>query len=146
MENTDYTLTILVDQTPMQVFNAINNVKGWWQGEIEGNANQLNDEFIYRMKDFHYSKQKVVQLIPEQKVEWLVLESELTFVKVKDEWTGTKIIFEITQLENKTQIHFTHVGLVPKFECYGGCSNGWRKLIEESLFSLITTGKGKEVF
>lgn len=74
------------------------------------------------------------------------MESELTFVNVKDEWTGTKIIFEITQLENNTQIHFTHVGLVPKFECYGGCSNGWRKLIEESLFSLLTTGQGKEVF
>lgn len=69
MENSDFTITILVDQTPTQVFNAINNVEGWWQGEIEGNTNQLNDEFIYRMKDFHYSKQRVVQLIPEQKIE-----------------------------------------------------------------------------
>jgi len=60
MKTKDFTTTILVEQTPEKAFNAINNVRGWWQGEIEGSTNKLNDEFIYRMGEFHFSKQKVV--------------------------------------------------------------------------------------
>jgi hypothetical protein len=146
MNTSDFTTTLLVDENPEAVFNAINNVRGWWQGAIEGNSSELNDEFSYRMKEFHFSKQKVVELIAGEKVVWLVTDSKLSFTKDQSEWTGTKIIFEITEHENKTQLRFTHVGLVPKFECYGACSNGWQQLIQQSLFSLVTTGKGKAVF
>lgn len=146
MNITDFTTTILVDQSPHEVFNAVNNVSGWWQGAIEGSSNKLNDEFTYRMKEFHFSKQKVVELSTDKKVVWLVTESQLNFIKEKDEWTGTKIIFDITEQDNKTQLRFTHAGLNPEIECYGACSNGWAQLIQQSLFSLITTGKGKDVF
>jgi hypothetical protein len=145
MTTTDFTTTILVDQTPADAYNAINNVRGWWQGEIIGGTGQLNDEFSYRMKEIHYSKQQVVELIPNQKVVWLVTESKLNF-NDESEWTGTKIIFEISEVNNKTQVRFTHIGLVPKFECYGNCSWAWGSLIQESLHSLITTGKGVNVF
>ena len=146
MISSDFTTTILVDNSAKEVFNAINNVRGWWQGEIEGSTDKLNDEFTYRMKEFHFSKQKVVELIPNEKVGWLVTDSKLNFVTNKSEWTGTKIIFEISEINNKTQIRFTHFGLVPEFECFGGCSNGWSELVQKSLYSLITTGKGMKVF
>jgi hypothetical protein len=142
----DFTTTILVNQTPNEVFNAINHVGDWWQGEIKGSANKLDDEFIYRMEDFHFSKQKVVELVPNKKVVWLVTESQLNFTKDKSEWTGTKISFEISEINNKTQLRFTHLGLAPKMECYNDCLNAWSQLVQQSLFSLITTGKGKKVF
>ena len=146
MSTIDFTTTILVDETPSAVFNAINNVRGWWQGEIEGSTNKLNDEFTYRMKEFHFSKQKIVEIIADKKVVWLVTESQLNFIKEKNEWAGTTISFEITEQDNKTQLRFTHVGLQPQIECYGACSNGWGMLVQQSLLSLITTGKGKQVF
>jgi hypothetical protein len=146
MKKADFTTTILVTQRPKEAFNAINNVAAWWQGEVEGNSTKLDDEFTYRMEDIHFSKQKLVELIPDKKVAWLITESELNFTKDKSEWTGTKVIFEISEVNNKTKICFTHSGLVPKFECYGDCSNAWTQLIQKSLFSLITTGKGKKVF
>ena len=77
---------------------------------------------------------------------WLVTESNLSFTKNKSEWTGTKIIFEISELNNKTQVRFTHIGLVPTVECYRDCSNGWTELIQKSLLSLITKGKGVKAF
>ena len=146
MTTSNFTTTILVEQTPKEVFNAINNVSGWWQGEIEGSTNKLSDEFTYRMEDIHFSKQKLVELIPNEKVVWLVTDSKLNFTKNQSEWTGTKIIFEIAEINNKTQIRFTHLGLVPQIECFGDCSNAWSQLVQESLRSLITTGKGTKVF
>ncbi|MEJ7625745.1 MAG: SRPBCC domain-containing protein [Ferruginibacter sp.] len=146
LSTSDFTTTFFVNQTPAEVFNAVNNVRGWWQGEIEGSTDNPDDEFNYRMKDFHFSKQKLIEVVPDNKVVWLVIDSKLNFLKSKSEWTGTKIIFEISEINNKTQLRFTHLGLVPDIECYVSCSNGWSKLIQESLLSLVTTGKGRNVF
>lgn len=146
MSKSDFTTTFLVDQSPKEVFAAINNVGAWWQGEIKGKAKKLDDEFTYQMEDIHFSKQKIVEFIPDKKVVWLITDSDLSFTKDKSEWTGTKIVFEISEVKNKTQLRFIHKGLAPKFECYDACSNAWELLVQKSLFSLITKGKGKKVF
>ncbi|MDQ6610256.1 MAG: SRPBCC domain-containing protein [Bacteroidota bacterium] len=146
MATPGFTTTFFVNQTPTEVFNAVNNVRGWWQGEIEGRTDNVGDEFTYRMKDFHFSKQKLIDVVPDKKIVWLVTDSKLNFLTNKNEWTGTTISFEITEINNKTQLRFKHHGLVPNIECYGSCSTGWSKLIQESLLSLVTTGKGKNVF
>src|SRR5438034_459499 len=62
--------------------------------------------------------------------------------KYKSEWTGTKIIFDISEKDNKTQLVLTHQGLVPEYECFDICKNAWTTYIQNSLRSLITTGKG----
>ena len=146
MKNRDFSTTISVDNTPTEVFAAINNVRGWWQGEIKGNTDKLNDEFTYEMQPYHLSKQKIIELIPGKKVAWLVTESRINFVADKNEWLDTKISFDISTLENGTKLTFTHQGLVPAIECYGGCSGAWEQLVQKSLFNLITTGKGVDVF
>ncbi len=144
--NSNFTTTMFVNETPKEVYNAIMNVRGWWQGEITGNTEKINEEFSYKMEDVHYSKQQIVELIPDKKVVWMVTDSKLNFIDKKNEWNGTKISFEISEINNKTQLRFTHYGLVPQIECYDGCSKGWEALIQQSLFSLITTGKGMKVF
>jgi hypothetical protein len=142
----NFTTSIVVDKSPAEAFNAINNVRSWWQGAIAGNTEKLNDEFTYTMEPYHVSKQKVVELIPGKKIAWLVTESKINFVADKNEWLNTKIIFDINTVNNKTNITFTHQGLIPAIECYGGCSDAWEKLIEQSLYSFINTGKGVDVF
>jgi len=50
---------------------------------------------------------------------------------------------EIAETGDKTELRFTHFGLVPTFECYGDCSGAWGFYINDSLRGLITTGKGQ---
>jgi hypothetical protein len=139
----DFTTTLLVDQTPEEAFNAINNVNGWWSEEVEGTTNRLNGEFDYHYKDVHITKMKVVEFVPFQKVIWLVLNNHFNFTKDKTEWIGTKISFEISKKDDKTEIRFTHIGLVPQYECYEICHDAWTNYIQNSLRNLIATGKGE---
>jgi hypothetical protein len=140
MSNQDFTTTLLVDQRPKEVFSAINNVRSWWP-EIQGNTVQLNDESIHHYEDAHRCRIKIIEFIPDKKVVWVVLDNYFNFIKDKSEWTGTKIIFEIVEEDGKTQLHFTHQGLVPQYECYDVCSNAWSDLIRNNLLSLITKAK-----
>jgi len=143
MTTPDFNTTFSVDQTPNEVFNAVTNVRGWWSENIEGGTAHLGDEFTYAVKDLHQCKMRLVEVIPGKKVAWLVLENYFSFVHDQTEWVGTKIEFEISEKENKTQLHFTHRGLVPEHECYDICFNAWSGYINNSLCSLIATGKGQ---
>jgi uncharacterized protein YndB with AHSA1/START domain len=146
METSDFTLTLLVDQSPKEVFNAIKNVRGWWSGlyseEFEGRTDKLDEEFTFRAGEgAHYSNQKLKEIIPDKKLVWLVTDSNLTFLENKTEWTGTKIIFEISKKGNKTQIRFTHEGLVPEVECYDSCAPALTQYLKEKLRNVISKGK-----
>jgi hypothetical protein len=142
MTTSDFSTTLLVDQTPEEAFNAINNVRGWWSEEIEGGTEKLNDEFTYHFEDIHSCKMKLIEAIPDKKVVWFVMDNYFKFTKDKSEWIGTKISFEISKQDNKTQIRFTHLGLVPEYECFDICRDAWSNYIQNSLRSLISTGKG----
>ena len=138
----DFTATFLVDQSPAEVFNAVRNVRGWWQGlhseDIKGETEKLHDEFSFSAGNgAHYTEQKMIELVPDRRVVWLVTKSQLTFIEKQDEWQGTKLIFDISPKGNKTQLQFTHEGLAPDVECYDTCSNVWQAYLREKLLALI---------
>ncbi len=142
MTNKNYTATIEVAKSPQDVFNHIKDVSKWWSKDFEGSSTNLNDEFIIHHPERHYSKQRLVEFIPYKKIVWLVTDSKLNWLENDmNEWTNTKMIFEITAKTDKTVLHFTHEGLVPEKECYAMCKCGWNMVIKEWLFSFITDGK-----
>jgi hypothetical protein len=131
MSNSSFSTTISVDQTPEQAFAAINDPRRWWKGAFEGATDTLGGEFTYRYQDMHTSKQQVTELVVGRKVVWSITDSALRFVDHKDEWTGTKLVFDITRKGDQTEVRFTHEGLLPELDCYGACSRGWTQLIQE---------------
>ena len=143
MTTSDFTTTILVDQTPNEVFNAVNNVRGWWSERIDGGTTELNDEFTYQRWELHKCTMKLTEVIPDKKVVWKVLDNYFSFTEDKTEWIGTDISFDIAEKDGKTELKFTHWGLVPAYECYDVCFDAWSSYIKGSLQSLITTGKGQ---
>ncbi len=78
MNDRSYTTTIVVDQTPTEASAAINNVRGWWSGEIPGDPDSLGAEFTYRVPDVHYCRMKVAEFVPGKKVVWYVLDSDIS--------------------------------------------------------------------
>ncbi len=150
MKDKSFTITIEFLQSPEVIFNCINDVSKWWSKnadeiaseyptEFEGSSTNLNDEFILRHGSNHYSKQKLTEVVPDKKVVWLVTDSRLNWIKGnKEEWTGTKMIFELSSKGNKTVLNFTHQGLVPQLECYEHCIHFWDMVIKEWLFNFIT--------
>lgn len=69
MENKSFTVTIKVAKSPQYVFKSItNDVAKWWGGkDLQGSSKKLNDEFIIHHPCAHYSKQKLVEVIPIKK-------------------------------------------------------------------------------
>ena len=134
---TDFSTTFTVDQPPAAVFAAVNDVRRWWTGDVEGSSSSVGDEFTYSYEDVHRSTQRVIELVPDARVVWLVTDAQLGFTADPGEWKGTEIVFDIAREGDRTEVRFTHVGLAPEVECFEACSNAWGYYINGSLRSLI---------
>jgi Activator of Hsp90 ATPase homolog 1-like protein len=142
MDNKNFEYTFTTSKKANEVFEHLINPENWWVGlfgeTIEGRSNAIGDEFSFKAGDgIHYSNQKLTELVDNKKIVWLVTESNLSFLKNINEWAGTKISFDITKEDNKTKVTFTHDGLIPQIECYGGCSSAWTKYLH-NLENILT--------
>ena len=142
MKTSDYSTKLIVEQTPKKTFDAINNVSAWWSEDMAGSNNKLNGSFTVSFGEVFISM-KVTELIPAKKITWLVTDCNKPWLKDPKEWVNTNVIFDISVKDDKTRVSFAHHGLVTQLECYDVCSNAWTEYIHQSLFSLITKGKGK---
>ncbi|HWA33132.1 MAG TPA: hypothetical protein VG737_03330 [Cyclobacteriaceae bacterium] len=143
MNDRNFSTSMLVDQSPAEVYKAINNPRAWWSQEITGTTDRIESEWNYQFKDNHRSKMKVVEMIPDKKVVWLVEDNFFKNAKDQSEWVGNKIIFDISKEGDKARLVFTQVGLVPEYNCYKSCEWAWTGFVQKSLKKLITEGSGK---
>jgi hypothetical protein len=141
MEKQNYHSSITVNTDAKKVFENISRVSSWWAAGFEGQAKNPGELFTVRFGETFVSF-RIVETIPGKKIVWQVIDCNLHWLSDKKEWNHTKINWDISQRGDKTQIDFTHIGLVPGIECYNDCKKGWDFFIQESLFKLITEGKG----
>jgi hypothetical protein len=92
MNHKDYQTSIIVNVNAKEAQGAINKVSEWWtkeaagvKTEFEGQSTKLNDEFVLRHGENHYSKQKLIEVIPDKKVVWFVTDSKLNWIE-KDKY------------------------------------------------------------
>ena len=143
MQNENYSTILETAKTSNEVYSAITHVKNWWTENFEGASIKLNDEFTVTFGET-FIKLKVVELVNNYKVVWLVTDCYKHFLENKKEWINTKICFDIVNEGNeKTKLIFTHLGLVNPLECYEICCDAWNGYLQGSLKSLINTGIGK---
>jgi hypothetical protein len=108
------TIEIELAKSPHEVFDQVIDVAKWWPEEFEGDSIKPDSEFIFRSGGTHYSKNKVVEFVPDEKFVWLTTES----IRKTDnyDWTGTKFILELTRNGDNTQLRFTYDGVVLEHE------------------------------
>ena len=134
MGKENFTYSFKSSKTPEEIFHVLLDIGQWWSGQygevINGRSQKVNDEFTFNAGgEAHYSKQKLIELIPDKRVVWQVVESKLDFLDNTGEWTGTSFRFDISSEGKLTMVSFTHNGLVPQIECYTECSKGWAKYL-----------------
>lgn len=132
----DYSYSFTTAKPPKDVFDLLLSIEKWWSGifeeTIRGKSSELNDEFSFRAGGgLHFTKQQLVELIPEKKIVWLVTESNLSFLSNPKEWENTKLVFDISVVNDRTQVRFIHEGLEPQIECYNQCSAGWAQYLQK---------------
>ncbi|MGN6568357.1 MAG: SRPBCC family protein [Flavipsychrobacter sp.] len=128
--DSSYTFSFETKRSAEDVYKILSDPNNWWKGiyneDIEGSFAHAGNEFSYKAGDgAHYTEQKVVELIPNKKIVWLITKSNLSFLQDKNEWTGTSIVITIADEGDKTKVTFKHEGLLPNIECYGVCSSAW---------------------
>lgn len=135
-----YTTSIEVTKSPEVIFDhLLHHVAKFWPEDFEGKSAALNDEFIFTSGgDSHYSKNKVIELIANKKVVWLVTES----IRKTDnfDWTGTKMIFELTPKGSHTHIEFTYDGIILEGE-HDRLVQICDLVIKEMLYNFISSTK-----
>jgi len=136
----NYSVSIELAKSPNDVFSHLINLKKWWPEDFEGEDIKLNSEFVFTMGDSHYSKNKVVEFVPGKKLVWLATEG----IRKTDnfEWTGTKMIFELTPKGNHTQLKFTYDGVVLENES-DRLVQICDMTVKEMFYNFIVNGKGK---
>ena len=136
MSDASYSATFTVAQSPATAFDAVLDPRGWWSHEVTGESREIGDVFHFHDEGITSSSFRLVESVPGRRVVWHIDDAYLSFVEDHDEWTGTRIIFEIEPAGDGSTVRFTHEGLVNSVECFSACSNGWGMCMD-SLKELI---------
>ena len=135
-----YTVEIELAKIPSDIFNHVIDLKKWWPENFEGEDIKLNSEFEFQTGDSHYSKNKVIEFVPDKKLVWLTTKS----IRKTDnfDWTGTKMIFELIPKDNNTILKFTYDGVVLENE-YKRLVQICDMTVKELFYNFIIKGKAK---
>ena len=107
MKTKDYTTSFTVDQSPEEVFDSINDVRGWWSEEIDGSTDKLGAEFKYHYKDIHCCAFKITEFAPGKKVVWHILDNTLTLLRTRASGREQTLSLKLRRRMAKQKFTFT---------------------------------------
>lgn len=140
-----YRKSLVVAGTPADVYAALvtpAGLRGWWTQDCDV-ATAVGGTIHFRFGNTH-KHMRIERLLRDQEVRWACTGAHIAVERLtqNDEWVGTEILFRLTAVgETRTRVDFEHIGLVPAFECYDLCTDGWRYFLA-SLQQFVETGEG----
>lgn len=144
MSEQSYSKELSVSASAKSVYKAITKeIDKWWT--IDSNkAFNIGDILTVKFGERYFMSMEVEKIIVNKLLVWKVVGANM-FIEDggtnNDEWVGTKIQWKISESENGREVSLFHEGLVPSFECYDTCKNGWDYFLG-SLKEFLDTGNG----
>jgi len=140
----DITHNLTIKASPETIYNAVSSeegIRGWWSkdcnvGTEEGDKSLLKFDKEGKIVEMGF---KTVSLKPNKKVVWECTEN------VNPAWINTKIITEISETENGSQVVFSHAEFDEKWkgqDPFEMTKTGWEHFAS-SLVSYCETGEGQ---
>jgi len=136
---------LLIAARPSQVYRALttpDGLRGWWTQDCDIGT-RIGEALTFRF-GLTFKVMQIEDLQPNTSVRWRCIDAHLQLpgLKLTNEWIGTTIAFELEQTApRQTRLKVEHIGLVPEFECYDFCTQGWQQFLG-SLEAYAVTGTG----
>ncbi len=140
-----YQQSLVLEASPAAVYAALTQaagLRGWWTPDCDVDSH-VGGRLHLRFGP-NYKTLRIAQLVPDREVRWQCTAAHIAIGEFtrRDEWVGTELVFRLSPQPNgHTRLDFEHIGLVPAFECYGLCSEGWQHFLG-SLQQYVATGRG----
>jgi len=126
---------VIIEAEKSRIFDAITQPRGlasWW---IEDCTVEPKVGFMMQFNVHGHGtiKMKVIDLQPDRRVEWECCNDN-------DEWTGTRVLFEIVEKDNACALLFRHSGWKDQTNFFGTCNYHWGRHLA-MLIQLCETGQ-----
>tara|TARA_B100001093_G_C26701262_1_gene959206 strand:+ start:428 stop:856 length:429 start_codon:yes stop_codon:yes gene_type:complete len=134
---TSYSAALKTSVPATQVYKAITEEMSDWWASMDGQFLNLGDQAKTDFGGQSYWSFEASVLDEPERIELICHDAnhihEGLSDGIREEWLGTKLIFQITVLDGETRIDFTHEGLVQELECFQVCKAGWDHYFLRSL-------------
>lgn len=144
----NYSKSISVTANPEAAYHALTRGIAEWWTKPDQPITKVGDRAKFGFPPGKsYWTFEAVTLVPEERIEMQCVEAlhlhEGQPPEIEQEWLGTKIIWQIWQEGDKTEIALEHIGLNPQLLCFDICRQGWDFFFAESLKEYLDSGVGK---
>lgn len=127
----DYSATIHVPVSPKAAGHAIRKeMHIWWSTRVELGGDGATVRFNNSHATFAFDPEDTATTF-----EWPCTDANMIIEGVNDttEWTGTSLIWDISENGTGSDITMTHKGLNQSLACIDVCTRGWEHFFEGSL-------------
>ena len=114
MRDQNYTISFSVDESPEEVFSAINNVRGWWSQAIEGDTDKLGAVFYYHYQNVHRCTFKITGFVPGRKLFGMFCKTTLTLSKKRPSGPARMLSLKLPGRVAKQKFTSRMLDLCPK--------------------------------
>jgi uncharacterized protein YndB with AHSA1/START domain len=102
----------------------------WWAADVSEDKATGNVELGFFKRATVYGLRPVQITTPHQ-AHWLCQTGK--------EWTGTRLLFDLTEQKGQTLLHFSHTGWQAETDYFISCNTTWGEL----MFRLKAAAEGK---
>ncbi|HKV03866.1 MAG TPA: hypothetical protein VJO53_02035 [Candidatus Acidoferrales bacterium] len=125
--------SIGIEAAPERVYALISSGRGfaqWWAADVTEDSQTGSVELGFFNRATLY-RLKPARLAPPLHAEWLCTSGQ--------EWSGTSLLFELTQNKSGSLLRFTHADWQGETDYFVSCTTVWGEL----MFRLKSAAEGK---